>query len=163
MLKTEFDGRILKLSVDGFELLSTPFISAIKLEKTITSRRGTVMESIVELEHARLNDVERVSGNTFVMSGDGHSLRMEVTECELGCELFFEGEEGWSYEFRIPAMARSVTSSPSFALTDIRIWSAEPGLSEIGFGEKSAYKPFCAAIVRTTEIKVLVLSAAGSA
>lgn len=105
MLKTEFDGRILKLSVDGFELLSTPFVSAIKLEKTITSRRGTVKESIVELEHARLSDVERVSGNTFIMSGGGHSLRMEIAECDLGCELFFEGEKGWSYEFRIPALA----------------------------------------------------------
>ena len=65
--------------------------------------------------------------------------------------------------FRMPAMARSVTSSPFFALTDILIWSAEPGLSEIGFGEKSAYRPLRAAIVRTTEINVLVLSAEGRA
>ena len=104
MLKTEFDGKKLRLTVDGFELLSTPFVSAIKHEKTYISRRGTVKETIVELEHARLNDIERINGNTFVMSGDGHSLRMEVNECDLGCELFFEGEEGWAYEFRIPAM-----------------------------------------------------------
>ena len=91
------------MTVDGTELLSTPFVSAIKLQKSYSSKRGTVKETIEELEHARLNDVEQVSGNTFVMSGDGHSLRMEVRECELGCELFFEGEKGWAYEFKIPA------------------------------------------------------------
>ena len=104
MLKTEFDGRILRLTVDGFELLSTPFVSAIRHEKTYSTKRGTVKESIVELEHARLNDIERTGDSTFVMSGDGHSLKMEVRECELGCELFFEGEEGWAYEFKIPAI-----------------------------------------------------------
>ena len=104
MLKTEFDGKKLRLLVDGFELLSTPFVSAIKHEKTYTSRRGTVKETVVELEHARLSDIERVNDSTFVMSGDGHSLKMEVRECDLGCELFFEGEDGWAYEFRIPAL-----------------------------------------------------------
>ena len=104
MLKTEFDGKKLRLTVDGLELLSTPFVSAIRHEKTYSTKRGTVKESIVELEHARLNDIERTGGSTFVMSGDGHSLKMEVKECELGCELFFEGEEGWAYEFRLPAI-----------------------------------------------------------
>ncbi|MBQ6438977.1 MAG: alpha-glucosidase [Mogibacterium sp.] len=104
MLKTEFDGKKLRLLVDGFELLSTPFVSSIKLEKTYSSRRGTVKESVTELEHARLNDIERTGGNSFVVSGDGHSLKMEVTECDLGCEIFFEGEDGWAYEFKIPAL-----------------------------------------------------------
>ena len=104
MLKTEFDGKKLRLTVDGFELLSTPFVSAIKHEKTYSSKRGTVKETIVELEHARLNDIERTGECSFVMSGDGHSLNMEVKECELGCEIFFDGEEGWAYEFRIPAI-----------------------------------------------------------
>lgn len=105
MLKTEFDGKTLKISVDGFRLLSTPFVSAIKLEKTYNMRRGSVKESVVELEHARLKNVERINGNTFRMYGDGHSLTMEIEERGLGCELFFEGEEGWAYEFKIPAMA----------------------------------------------------------
>ena len=104
MLKTEFDGKKLRLLVDGFELLSTPFVSAIKLEKTYSSRRGTVKETVVELEHARLSEVKRVNNGTFVMSGDGHSLKMKVAECDLGWELFFEGEEGWAYEFKMPAM-----------------------------------------------------------
>ena len=104
MLKTEFDGKKLRLTVDGFELLSTPFVSAIKHEKTYSSKRGTVKETIVELEHARLNDIERIGDSTFVMSGDGRSLKMEVRECDLGCELFFEGEDGWAYEFKIPAL-----------------------------------------------------------
>ena len=103
MLKTEYDGKTLRLIVDGFELLSTPFISAIKLQKTYRSRRGTVRETIEELEHARLNDIEKTGSNTFVMSGDGHSIKMKVVPCELGCELFFEGEKGWAYEFKLPA------------------------------------------------------------
>ena len=80
MLKTEYDGKKLRLTVDGFELLSTPFVSAIRHEKTYRTKRGTVKETIVELEHARLNDIERTGDSTFVMSGDGHSLRMEVRE-----------------------------------------------------------------------------------
>lgn len=104
MLKTEFNGKNLRLLVDGFELLSTPFVSAIKHEKTYSTKRGTVKETIVEIEHARLNDIKRIDDSTFVMSGDGHSLKMEVVECELGCDLFFEGEDGWAYEFRIPAI-----------------------------------------------------------
>ena len=103
MLKTEFDGKKLRLLVDGFELLSTPFVSAVKLEKTYSSKRGTVRESVTELEHARLTGIEKIGDSSFVMSGDGHSLKMEVSECELGCELFFDGEEGWAYEFMIPA------------------------------------------------------------
>ena len=67
MLKTEFDGKKLRLLVDGFELLSTPFVSAIKLEKTYSSRRGTVKETVVELEHACLSEVQRVNEGTFVM------------------------------------------------------------------------------------------------
>ena len=104
MVSTDFDGKNLRIQVDGHELLSTPFVSAIRLEKTYSSKRGTVRESVTELEHARLNDVERLNSSTFVMSGDGHSLMMEVTECEHGCELFFEGERGWAYEFKIPAL-----------------------------------------------------------
>ncbi len=104
MVSTDFDGKNLRIQVDGHELLSTPFVSAIRLEKTYSSKRGTVRESVTELEHARLNDVERLNSSTFVMSGDGHSLMMEVTECEHGCELFFEGEKGWAYEFKIPAL-----------------------------------------------------------
>ena len=74
MLKTEYDGHNLRLLADGFELLSTPFVSAIKLEKKYSSSRGTVKETISELEHARLTDIKQLSDSSFVMSGDGHSL-----------------------------------------------------------------------------------------
>lgn len=104
MLKTEFDGKMLKVMVDGHEILSTPFVSAIRLEKTYSSRRGTVKETVTELEHARLNEIKKIDDSTYEMSGDGHSVRMEIAERELGCELFLEGEKGWAYEFRIPAM-----------------------------------------------------------
>lgn len=103
MLKVEFDGKKLKLLVDGYELLSTPFVSAIKLEKTYSSKRGTVKETVVETERAFLDGVERISDRAFVLSGDGHSLKMEIAEHELGCELLLEGESGRAYEFRIPA------------------------------------------------------------
>ena len=104
MLKTDFNGNNLTFLVDGTELLSTPFVTAKRLEKTYASKRGTVKETVKELETAHLRDIEKTGGSTFVMSGDGHSLKMEIAECGLGCEIFFEGEKGWAYEFRIPAI-----------------------------------------------------------
>lgn len=104
MLKTEFDGKKLRLTVDGVELLSTPFVSAVRLDKTYSSKRGTVKETIAEIEHAFLSDVEKAGDSTYVMSGGDHSIRMEIVERNLGYELFLEGEKGWAYEFRIPAI-----------------------------------------------------------
>ena len=104
MLKVTFKDNKLSISKDGFELLSTPFVSAIKHKKVYSSNRGTVKETVTELEHARLDNVEKVSDSVYVLSGGGHSLRMEIAERELGCELFFEGEDGWAYEFKFPAL-----------------------------------------------------------
>ncbi len=101
MLKTEFDGKNLTIYEEGFKLLSTPFASAIKREKTYTTNRGTVKETIEEKEHIHLDDVEKISDTSFVLSAEGHSLKLDIRERELGCEIFLEGEEGWAYEFKI--------------------------------------------------------------
>lgn len=101
MLTIEFDGKDLKLCEGAFVLLKTPFASAIKREKTYTTNRGTVKETIEEKEHIRLDNVKRLSDSSFELYADGHSLRMDIEERELGCEIFLEGEEGWAYEFKI--------------------------------------------------------------
>ena len=61
MLKTEFDGKNLTIYEGEFKLLSTPFVSAIKREKTYTSNRGTVKVDIDEKEHFFLDNVEKLS------------------------------------------------------------------------------------------------------
>ena len=101
MLKTEFDGKNLTIYEGEFKLLSTPFVSAIKREKTYTSNRGTVKVDIDEKEHFFLDNVEKLSDSSYVLSADGHSLKIDIEERDLGCEIFLEGEEGWAYEFKI--------------------------------------------------------------
>ena len=101
MLKTEFDGKNLTIYEGEFKLLSTPFVSAIKREKTYTSNRGTVKVDIEEKEHIFLDNVERLSDTSYVLSAGGHSLKIDIEERDLGCEIFLEGEEGWAYEFKI--------------------------------------------------------------
>ena len=101
MLDIGFDGRKLTVNQDGFELLSTPFASAIKREKTYTQSRGTVKDSIEEKERVFLDNVEQLGDRSFVLSAEGHSLRLDIEERELGCEIFLKGEPGWAYEFKI--------------------------------------------------------------
>lgn len=101
MLKIEFDGKNLTVNYGAFRLLSTPFASAIKREKTYTSNRGTVKATIEEKEHIRLDNVKKLSENAYELYAEGHSLRIEIEEREPGCEVFLEGEEGWAYEFKI--------------------------------------------------------------
>ena len=101
MLKIDFDGKNLTIYEGEFKLISTPFVSAIKREKTYTTNRGTVKVTIEEKEHIRLDKVEKLSDTSYVLSEAGHSLKIDIEERELGCEIFLEGEEGWAYEFKI--------------------------------------------------------------
>ena len=79
-----------------------PFATAIRQEKTYTANRGTVKTETVEAERIPLTAVKN-DGDTVVLSGGGHALRVTIEKAPLGCVLTLEGEEGWSYEFRLPA------------------------------------------------------------
>ena len=79
-----------------------PFATAVRQEKTYTANRGTVKTETREAERIPLTAVKQ-EGDAVVLSGGGHSLRMMMKKVPLGCDLALEGEDGWSYEFRLPA------------------------------------------------------------
>lgn len=81
-----------------------PFATAIRREKSYVSRRGTVKVQITEAERIPLTAVGE-DGAALLFSAGGHSLRVVAVPCEGGAELTLSGEEGWAYEFRLPAIA----------------------------------------------------------
>ena len=79
-----------------------PFATAVRQEKTYTANRGTVKTETREAERIPLTAVKQ-EGDAVVLSGGGHSLRITIKKAPLGMDLALEGEDGWSYEFRLPA------------------------------------------------------------
>ena len=79
-----------------------PFAAAVRQEKTYTASRGTVKTAVREAERIPLTAVKQ-EGDSVVLSGGGHSLRITMQKAPLGMDLALEGEDGWSYEFRLPA------------------------------------------------------------
>ena len=79
-----------------------PFAEAVRQEKTYTANRGTVKTVVREAERIPLTEA-RSEGDAVVFSGGGHSLRLTIEKAPLGFVLSLEGEEGWSYAFRLPA------------------------------------------------------------
>lgn len=81
-----------------------PFAAAIRREKTYEADRGTVKETVVEVERVPLTAVSEADG-ALVLSAPGHALRVEVSERADGATLTFSGEEGWAYAFCLPAVS----------------------------------------------------------
>ena len=81
-----------------------PFATAIRREKTYETDRGTVKETVTEVARVPLTDVSE-SGDTLVFKKDGHCLSVTMTGQSNGVQLGFLGEEGWAYEFALPAIA----------------------------------------------------------
>ena len=80
-----------------------PFATAIRREKTYEANRGTVKETVTEVERIPLTDVSE-TGDAVVLSAGGHSLSIGISELKDGVQLAFAGEAGWAYEFRLPAI-----------------------------------------------------------
>ncbi len=80
-----------------------PFAIAIKREKTYEADRGTVKETVTEVARVPLVDFAEKDG-AFTLSAKGHSLSVALTEQPDGVQLDFTGEEGWAYEFTLPAI-----------------------------------------------------------
>ena len=79
-----------------------PFATAVRQEKTYSANRGTVKTAVREAERIPLTAVKQ-EGDAIVLSGGGHSLRITMEKVPLGTDLALAGEDGWSYEFRLPA------------------------------------------------------------
>ena len=80
-----------------------PFAVALRREKTYESDRGTVKEHVVEAERIPLATVSETADGV-ILSGGGHTLRVEIVPCDGGAELLFTGEEGWAYAFSLAAL-----------------------------------------------------------
>ena len=80
-----------------------PFATALRREKSYSVNRGTVKETVREVERIPLTEVSAEEGSV-VLSGGGHSLRVVLRTEDLGFRLCLTGEAGWAYEFRLPAL-----------------------------------------------------------
>ncbi len=80
-----------------------PFITAIRREKTYETDRGTVRETVTEVERVPLTECTE-NGDAVVLSANGHSVTVSMTERADGAALSFSGEAGWAYEIRLPAI-----------------------------------------------------------
>ena len=94
------------LSLDGQLMIehspAQPFVTAVRREKAYLADRGTVRTTVRECERIGLGRIRR-EGERLCFSGGGHKLYMTMEEMPAGIRLRFAGEEGWAYEFRIPA------------------------------------------------------------
>ena len=99
----------------------TPFALALRREKTYESDRGTVKEHVVEAERVALTDV-REAADGVILSGGGHSLRVQTIPCDGGVDLLFTGEAGWAYSFSLAAPAGEAVfgGGEQYRQTDLR-------------------------------------------
>ena len=81
-----------------------PFATVVRREKTYEANRGSVKETVAELERIALTEFHTTEDAVTFSAGD-HSLKVKLQEEALGFRLLLEGEEALAYEFCIPALA----------------------------------------------------------
>lgn len=79
-----------------------PFVTAVQREKTYSSSRGTIKEQVTERARVALTELTPTEEG-FLLSGGEHSLEIALLERPDGAELRLTGQDGWSYEFTLPA------------------------------------------------------------
>ena len=125
MLESQVRAGSWILALDGEVLashtVSEPFVTALRREKRYKESRGTFKETIVETERTPLTKVRR-QGEEIVFSEGERSLRLRMEERPHGAELFFTGEEGWSYVFTLPAIEGEAVfgGGEQYRKTDLR-------------------------------------------
>ena len=107
MIKSEIINAVWTVTLSGRELVlhssEKPFVTAVRKEKKYSANRGTVKEKVVKEENIPLTDLAQ-KGETLIFSFYGHSLKLRLEETEDGVlRMRPEGEEGWGYEFALPA------------------------------------------------------------
>lgn len=85
------------------DIMTPGFVTAVRCEKEYKANRGTVTAVEHEAERIKLCSISK-NGGEVIFSADGHTLKMLVTELENGVTAQLFGEEGYAYEFRIPAI-----------------------------------------------------------
>ena len=107
MLKSSISWNTWTLSAGDCRLLShtptRPFAFAVRQEKRYRSNRGSVKTEVVETARIPLTDLREEADGVLCYFAGEHSLRVRPAEEKNGFTLQLTGEEGWSYEFRLPA------------------------------------------------------------
>ncbi|MBQ6273300.1 MAG: hypothetical protein IJK63_03680 [Oscillospiraceae bacterium] len=94
----EQDGTLL-----ACHTVERPFATAVRREKSYQEKRGTFKATVTETARIPLTKVRR-QGEEIVFSGEGHELSLRPEARPRGVQIFLRGEEGWAYEFSLPAM-----------------------------------------------------------
>lgn len=82
---------------------AVPFVTAVKREKLYTASHGSVKVKEKETARIPLTGLEKLEGG-LVFSGSGHRLEARLEHTARDLDLYLHGEEGWAYEFCLPAM-----------------------------------------------------------
>ena len=85
---------------------SRPFATAVRREKVYRADRGTVKTEVTEKERIPLTEAVQGPDGSVVLSGQGHSLTVTPKGDEAALRLELKGEEGWAYEFTLPAHSK---------------------------------------------------------
>ena len=108
MLKIESGEKSLSLRLNGVLFIGhtpeRPFAAAVRREKRYQSDRGTVKETVSEVERVPLTDCRSGGDGVFCFSAQGHELHAVLRETGGGAMLELRGEPGWAYEFSLPAL-----------------------------------------------------------
>ena len=104
---TRRDGGEWSLSFGAELVLSgskdQPFAVAVRREKRYTANRGTVKQEVVERERVALSKLSQEEDGSLLFSGGRLRLKAVPRNVEGGVELLLTGEDGWAYEFCLPA------------------------------------------------------------
>ena len=107
MLQSQVRAGSWRLEQDGTLLachtVERPFATAVRREKSYQEKRGTFKATVTETARIPLTKVRR-QGEEIVFSGEGHELSLRPEARPRGVQIFLRGEEGWAYEFSLPAM-----------------------------------------------------------
>ena len=107
MLQSQVRAGSWRLEQDGTLLachtVERPFATAVRREKSYQEKRGTFKATVTETARIPLDKVRR-QGEEIVFSGEGHELSLRPEARPRGVQIFLRGEEGWAYEFSLPAM-----------------------------------------------------------
>lgn len=108
MVRSERTGDRWALTADELLLLEhtplSPFITAVRHEKTYQSVRGSVKEQVRKVERIPLKRAEFTNENEVVFSDGARRVTVSLSEQDCAVRLSFAGEDGWAYEFRLPAI-----------------------------------------------------------
>ncbi len=125
MLRIEITENTWTVALGGLPFIvhrpEAPFALALRREKTYESDRGTVKEHVVEAERVPLTDVKETAEGV-VLSGGGHSLRVQMVPCDKGADMILSGEEGWAYSFTLAALEKEAVfgGGEQYRQTDLR-------------------------------------------